>query len=245
MRFVLILTVALAFSCTPAKPVVRHIEGREIPLTDTIAEDSSVALFLEPYQKHVEAQMAEVLSYAPVTLDKNGKWQSVLGNLFADAVMEHAGPVFLSRTQIRIDGCLLNHGGIRSIIPQGQVTRRTAFEIMPFENSVVVAQMNAEQLSEMIHFLIAGKRAHPVSGISFRIGPDQNAYDISIGGKPLASGHTYYIATNDYLYNGGDNMTFFENTPKTDLDYKLRDVLIDYFTARDTLPVLTQTRISE
>jgi 2',3'-cyclic-nucleotide 2'-phosphodiesterase (5'-nucleotidase family) len=34
-----------------------------------------------------------------------------------------------------MDIVLLNHGGIRSIIPKGEVTTRTAFEIMPFETA--------------------------------------------------------------------------------------------------------------
>ena len=40
----------------------------------------------------------------------------------------------------------------------------------------------------------------------------------------------YYVATNDYLANGGDNMTFFtKNTQKYKTDYKIRNLLIDYF----------------
>jgi 2',3'-cyclic-nucleotide 2'-phosphodiesterase (5'-nucleotidase family) len=33
---------------------------------------------------------------------------------------------------------LLNNGGIRAILPLGNVTTRTAFQIMPFENTMVV-----------------------------------------------------------------------------------------------------------
>jgi hypothetical protein len=54
----------------------------------------------------------------------------------------------------------------------------------------------------------------------------------------------YYVATSDYLSNGGDNMTFFlKNEGTFDLDYKIRNVLIDYFKEIDTLSVSTEKRI--
>ena len=55
----------------------------------------------------------------------------------------------------------------------------------------------------------------------------------------------YYVATNDYLSNGGDNMNFFKKSvQKYDLDYKLRNVLIDYFKEVDTIPVIKDVRVS-
>ena len=57
----------------------------------------------------------------------------------------------------------------------------------------------------------------------------------------------YYVATSDYLANGGDNMTFFkESTIKFDIEYKLRNMLIDYFKKVDILPnITTETIILE
>ncbi len=47
---------------------------------------------------------------------------------------------------------------------------------------------------------------------------------------------TYYIATSDYLFYGGDNMKFFNGAVNSiPSDYKLRNVLIDYFTKTDTI----------
>ena len=56
----------------------------------------------------------------------------------------------------------------------------------------------------------------------------------------------YYVATNDYLANGGDNMNFFKKGIQLyDLDYKLRNILIDYFKEVDTIPVINDIRITE
>jgi hypothetical protein len=46
----------------------------------------------------------------------------------------------------------------------------------------------------------------------------------------------YYVGTNDYLSNGGDNMSFRKGIQTYDLDYKLRNILIDYFKEVDTIP---------
>ena len=43
---------------------------------------------------------------------------------------------------------------------------------------------------------------------------------------------------------GGDNMTFFkESSIKYDMDYKLRNMLIDYFKKVDTIPNITTEKI--
>jgi 2',3'-cyclic-nucleotide 2'-phosphodiesterase (5'-nucleotidase family) len=68
--------------------------------------------------------------------------------------------------------------------------------------------------------------------------------NIKINGKDLDPNATYYVATSDYLANGGDNMLFFKKgTQRYDLDYKLRAVLIDYFTQVDTIIAPKDTRI--
>src|SRR5690606_4874952 len=98
---------------------------------------------------------------------------------------------------------------------------RTAFEIMPFENSAVVVAMRAEQLKEIADYIVTEKKPHPLSGMTFSIGKD-GANDIKIGGQPLDPDRIYYVATNDYLYNGGDRMYFFKKGIQLyDLDYKL------------------------
>ena len=46
----------------------------------------------------------------------------------ADDVYDEANPVFKSKTAKNIDMVLLNHGGIRSVLSKGNITKRTAFD---------------------------------------------------------------------------------------------------------------------
>ncbi len=243
--FVLFLTFTASVSCGPKKIYVSRIEGKEIGITDKNAEDQKIADFIKPYKESIDKDLNTVLAYAPQTLDKNGQWQSAMGNLFADVVMAKGNPVFEKRENKAMDIVLLNHGGIRSIIPKGEVTTRTAFEIMPFENSLVVIALNGDAILDMIRYIVNEKKPHPLAGMTFTIAKNNEPTAIMIQGKPLELGKTYFVGTNDYLSNGGDNMLFFKKgTAKYDLDYKLRNILIDYFKEVDTVPLITDVRIT-
>ena len=97
----------------------------------------------------------------------------------------------------------------------------------------------------MVDFLIADKKAHPLAGITFTIDKNNQSKNILVQGKSLQKDTVYYVGTNDYLSDGGDNMNFFKKAvQKYDLDYKLRNILIDYFKQVDTIPVINDVRIT-
>jgi 2',3'-cyclic-nucleotide 2'-phosphodiesterase (5'-nucleotidase family) len=217
------------------------IEGQQINISDSLKTNTEIEAFIKPYRDHVEKDLDSVLSYAVDTFSKtDGELNTAIGNLMADAVYEESNPIFKSRTGNDIDIVLLNHGGIRSIIPKGNVTTKTAFEIMPFENSVVVVKLKGLQVQELIDYLVKAKRAHPISRLKLVLDKDYNTISATIKGESFDLNKSYFVATNDYLYEGGSNMDFFKtNDSLYDLNYKVRNVLIDYFTKKDTLsPVI-------
>lgn len=236
-QIVLFLTFGLAVSCGPKPNHVTKVEGREIPVTAAAGEKQEFETFIKPYREHIDRDLSTVLAYSPKTLDKsNGQWETAIGNAMADASLDFGNRVFEKRAGKKIDIAMLNFGGIRSIIPQGEVTTRTAFEIMPFENSLVVAELPGSAILKMLTYFIAEKKPHPLSGISFAIAENQKPKNIIIAGKPFDESKNYFVATSDYLLNGGDNMVFFKDAVAThDLDYKIRNVLIDYFRETDTI----------
>jgi 2',3'-cyclic-nucleotide 2'-phosphodiesterase (5'-nucleotidase family) len=237
----------LIISCAKPNYQLTTIEGKRIPITEKLSQTTAIENYINPYREHIDADLSSVLAYSPETLDKSGStWQSPLGNLLADVTLQAGNKVFQLREKKSVDICLLNSGGIRSILPKGNVTARTAFEIMPFENSLVVITLKGEQIQELVDYFIATKKAHPIAGITFTIQKNNSAKNIIIQGKPLDLNATYNVATNDYLANGGDNMNFFKKgIQKYDLEYKLRNILIDYFKEVDTIPVIKDIRITE
>jgi 2',3'-cyclic-nucleotide 2'-phosphodiesterase (5'-nucleotidase family) len=244
--FVIFLTLFFSSSCSKPTYGVTEIKGKLIPVAGIEKSNSDIEAFMKPYRAQINKDLDGILAYCPETLDKsNGKWQTSIGNLRADVTLNKGNAIFNTREKKNIDFCLLNNGGIRSILPKGNVSARTAFEIMPFENYLVVIALKGTQIFELVDYFIATKKPHPIAGITFTIDKNNTAKNILIKGKPVENETIYYVATNDYLANGGDNMNFFKKgVQKFDLDYKLRNILIDYFTDVDTIPVPTDIRIA-
>ncbi|WP_323787831.1 5'-nucleotidase C-terminal domain-containing protein [Psychroserpens sp.] len=237
--FLTCLSLILFSSCKSNH--LYKIEGRQIAITDSLKADQSIEDYIEPYRIQINTSLDSVISYAKDTYSKrDGHLNTAIGNMMADAVYEQSNPVFKSRTGHDIDFVLLNHGGIRSIISKGAISTRTAYSVMPFENSVVVVDMKGDKVQELVNYLVKEQRAHPIHGLQIILDQNLELKSATIGGENIDPSKTYHVATNDYLYNGGDRMTFFKPNEKLhDLNYKIRNVLIDYFTKKDTIaPVI-------
>ncbi|SHL83306.1 5'-nucleotidase C-terminal domain-containing protein [Flavobacterium saccharophilum] len=244
--FVIFLTLFFIFSCSQKNYNLTKIEGKQLPVTEKANETPEIENFIKPYRDHINKDLDSILAYCPETLDKStGKWQTTIGSLMADVCLQRGNLVFKTREKKDIDLCLLNHGGIRAILPKGNVTTRTAYEIMPFENSLIVLALSGNQILEIASYIIKEKKPQPLAGMTFTISKENTAKNILIQGKPVDVSKTYYVVTNDYLANGGDNMNFFlKASAKFDLNYKIRNVLIDYFKEVDTIPVKNDVRIT-
>ncbi len=243
-QFVIFTTVLLLISCKEEKTTLKKINGKEIPITDSIPEVDSIANFITPYRKRINQVLDSTLAYAPKNITKtDGEFNTTAGNLMADAVLELTAPIFKSRTKNNLDFVLLNSGGIRSVISKGNISARTAYEIMPFDNTVVVVSLKGKAIREMVKYLITSKKAHPIAGLQIIIDKNDSIKEVNIQGKPFDENKTYYVATSDYLIKGGDHMDFFkDHISATDTGYMIRNVMIDYFTKLDTIAPLIDDR---
>ena len=243
LLLLLFLSPVLLSSCKSGDLKVTRIQTTQIAITDSIPADPAIEAFIAPFRERIAQEMDSVLAFAPRDLDKkDGDLNTAIGNMMADAVMELAGPIFRERTGKTLDMVLLNFGGIRSTINKGDITTRTAYQVMPFENEVVVAELKGEHLQQMIDYLIKADTAHPIAGLELWIDDQGKVLKALVGGEPIRKDKSYFVATNDYLYLGGDNMRFFSNSlSETTLDYKIRNLLIDYFSRKDSIaPVIDQ-----
>ena len=246
-HFVLILTLSLIFTNCSKKYNVTKIEGKQINISDKSLSNQDIENYVAPFRKNIEKDLDSVLAFAPQTLDKSkGEWQTTIGDFLANLTLQKANTVFLKRENKNIDICLLNDGGIRAILPKGNITTRTAFEIIPFENTAIVIALKGEQIQEIANHIVAAKKPHPIAGLTFSIDKDNNVKNIKVKNEVLQLDKIYYVVTSDYLSNGGDNMEFFKKGLQTfDLNYKLRNILIDYFKDVDTIPVASEIKITK
>ncbi|MCH4824190.1 5'-nucleotidase C-terminal domain-containing protein [Gramella lutea] len=239
-KFLITLLSPLLICCKGTEKNSRNvaeISSERISINSEIIADQEIDEFIKPYQKHLNATLDSVLAYNPTLLSKNdGDLNTAIGNLMADVVMQQASPVIEKRSGRKIDIVLLNHGGIRSELPSGDITTRSAYNLMPFENEIVVAELTGAQLKEMLKYLEKAKTAHPISGIKIKANRDYKIREATIKGEKIDKNETYFVATSDYLFNGGDNMNFFRDPVNVyAADYKIRNALIDHFTKTDTI----------
>lgn len=243
--FVTTLTLSSVISCKTKSYTNYLVEGKKIEVNKNYTVNESIESYIAPYRKHIDKDLDSVISYNPETLDKNkGEWQSNIGNFMADACLELANPIFLKRENKKIDITLFNNGGIRSIIPKGNITKRTAFEVMPFENSLIVVALKGDQIKILAQHIITEKKPHPLNGLRIYLNSNNEIKTVLFEDKPIDNSKIYYVLTSDYLSNGGDNMTFFlKNEGVYDLNYKIRNALIDYFNKYKTIEASNSLRI--
>jgi 2',3'-cyclic-nucleotide 2'-phosphodiesterase (5'-nucleotidase family) len=155
-----------------------------------------------------------------------------LGDFVADACMQEAAAL----TRETIDLALFNHGGLRRSLPMGAITLGDVYELMPFDNELVVITLRGSKLLELLNH-VASTGGAPVSGIR-----------MLIGGEPLDTNRTYRVLTSDYLANGGDRYTAFADAlGKEELRLRVRDAIVQRLEKlgqqRQTLVVTLDGRI--
>ncbi len=243
-QFVVIVTIIFLASCKEKAVSITQIAASQMAIDASYQSADSLENFIAPYRERMGQVMDSTLAYAPKTLTKeDGGLNTSAGNLMADIILEQSNPVFHSRTGQNVDFVVMNHGGIRAPISKGKVTTRTAFEVMPFENNITVVELSGSAVRELVYFLINAKRPHPIGGLQIVLDKSGDLESISIQGEPFDEDRNYFVATSNYLVQGGDNMGFFKDGLSfTEIDYLIRNAMIDYFKKADTLKATVDDR---
>ena len=225
-RFYQILFIGIALFATGCSSNYNY-DNIDYSRIDIIGvEDSPLTDIINVYKDSVDLKLDNVIGFSKGLYTKddysNTKFNSSLGNLIADIIYKQADSVFYKSFGNNIDFVLQNHGGIRSSLLEGEVKLTDAYKILPFENEIVVLEISKEVFDEMVLFLSNEKFPHPISG--FSIMNDKALID-----KEKSLNDKFFLATNDYLLSGGDNMFFLERNSRVfNLGYSLRDAFIDY-----------------
>ena len=216
--------VLVATSCSHKTWIITHASSSKIVVdstTDALA-DKNYENYLKPVKQKIDAQMNVVIGRAAVTM-KGHAPESLLSNFNADVYREAAS----ASSGEQVDIGIVNLGGLRTVIPAGDITVGKVFELMPFENELVILWLKGDKLSELLNYF-AGMGGEGVSGLHMDI--DQGkAMNVTINGAPLDTEKLYSIATNDYLAGGNDNMVqLAQYVRRTNTGLKIRSVLLDF-----------------
>lgn len=199
-------------------------EYNAISMNDSIADEASAEVLIKPYRDSLELTMNTVLVQNKKELTR-GIPESTLGNLIADLLLERA--VTEMGDSLLPDFCLINIGGLRVDLPEGDITVSKVFELMPFENELDIIKVTPQKMTEMLDYLKL-KGGQPVAGMALKI--TTSRYDCAIDNEALDSDRSYYVVTSDYLADGGDKMDFFKNPEeRIKTGIKIRDAIMDHF----------------
>lgn len=215
---------------------------KNISINNELKNDEAFVNVIEPYKQKLDKEMNQKISHTSVDLTKQGD-NSNLGNLLADYTFEGADAWAKKNLNKSVDAALINIGGIRTTIGKGDILLKSIFEVMPFENEVIIVKMKGSDLQGLFDYYAKTQVNNPVSHLYIETNNGQLTQS-QINGKPINPSQDYYIATSDYLALGGDNMKFFSKGESISTGIKLRDLFIEYFKKTPEVVPNTDVRLN-
>jgi len=207
-------------------PAIR--EGMMITLfEDEWIPNREVSAKILEMQKIAEAGMKDVIGEAAVHLSKAGVGpQNVIGNVVCEAMKEFTDADF----------AFMNLGGIRADIGRGPITYRDVFDVMPFDNKIVMFEVDGNFLKEIIEMRVSGSRhGLRVAGINVVINKKRESYNriskLLIGGEEWKADKIYKVVTTDFLLQGNAGLVLLTKIPEekiTRYEKDLRDAIVEY-----------------
>ncbi|MGI4739974.1 MAG: 5'-nucleotidase C-terminal domain-containing protein [Janthinobacterium lividum] len=221
-----LFVLALATGCQrgPLLATAHLPAATSQPVSSAQAPDAGAAEFIKPYHDKVLTQMQEVLGTAPVALTKTSG-ENLIVNFVADLQRTAAAQALHEPIALGV----MTNGGMRAQLPAGPITLGNVFELMPFENELLVLDAPGPVVQQLFNYAAPVRMA--VSGATYTVGADNRPQNILIGGQAFDPSKTYAIAISDYLAGGGDNMDFLKTVVPRHTGLLLRSAIADHIRA--------------
>jgi 2',3'-cyclic-nucleotide 2'-phosphodiesterase (5'-nucleotidase family) len=216
-------------------PLDIRASATERAVDDSIPDDPAVTTMLAPYRGKVR-ELDNPIGKLEGDLTKGGMGGGSLGNFVADALRMRAQaklgkPVLLS---------VINSSGLRkSSIAAGNISTSDVFQLLPFENALVMLDLTGEQLRRFLGVTVARRDAQSGARITYQANSEKKNEIVSVylrgegaGEREIDPKATYTIVTIDYLVKrGGDYSVLQEAKNMRELGLTMRDAVIEYVKA--------------
>lgn len=236
-------------------------DARNVIVTRDVEKDPRQTALLAGYRPAAEKIGHRVVGTVTASLTRatTQAGESVMGDIVADALLfaSHKTP------GAEADLAVWNSGGIRAdlAVPAGAgpppVTYAQAFSVLPFGNELIVKSITGETLIQMFEEQFGGAggsgdrvRILQVSdGFTYRydstrpFGQRIDRSSIRLRGEPIVPSMTYRLATSNYLWDGGDEMSALRDGRDAVLVGVDYDVLADFFSNNSPVKPTPRDRI--
>lgn len=162
------------------------------------------------------------------------------GNFIADAMRWSAGA----------DVAIQNGGGVRGGLA-GEVVLKDLHRMMPFKNKVVMTRMKGSMLRILAERIVARYEygIGVISGMEISFDPSaqpmSRVRQVLVNGSELLDDRDYNVATNDFIFEGGDSYVEFRKCTKcTSIEeVEVREAMRGYLSEMSPLKAQVEGRI--
>lgn len=202
---------------------------------EAVTPDATVVGIAGSAAQRAERQKARPLGThleTPLTLEGNP--ESPLGNLMTDAMLgSFEGDVAIHNVS----------GGIRAILPAGELTFGDVYEMFPFDNQVVILELSGRDLRRIIAAQARkSRRRAGFSGMTVDVDCDAGGMRVHMhldGGDVIDDDDSVRVIVNDFLALGGDDI-LTPAMPAAGFEYDddlplARDALVAWLSDRGSL----------
>ena len=207
-------------------------------------KDPETLELLRPYQRNGQMKLREEIGVAKANFigeRKAVRYQATpLGIMIAHAQTQLPVPA---------DFGIMNSGGIRTTIKKGPIRYRDVLEVLPFSNSVTVAEMNGAELKKYLSKVAlmtqgSGGFAH-FSGIKMTVDCKAKDVDINtVGDKPFKLEDNYRFTLPSYNAAGGNKYPKLKEKAR-DTGFIDADMLYQFIKKHDTLDPVDYDRAKD
>jgi len=184
---------------------VKDADGNSVYelIGEEITPDAKVLDILQPYQDKGQEQLGEVIATTAELLDgerANVRFmQTNLGHLLSTA----------QTTKVNADVGVMNSGGVRASIEEGNITYKDVLTVQPFGNTITKSTVTGAELSEYLGVVASmqidsGAYAQ-LTGVTMNVDCQAKTVDISdVNGKGYDAASTYTFTVPSFNAAGGD-----------------------------------------
>ena len=188
----------LLFACSSPAEYDHALTWSPVEIGSDIEDSEQVEAMIAPYRLRLDSIMNEVIGYAAYDLNTQGQYESTLGTFVTELTLTQSIAVY----DQPVDVAIMNHkGGLRAPINEGPITLGEVFQVMPFENAVILLEVPGNTLIEVVEYIGRSGRSM-IWPVSYEV-TDEGLKNIRVNGQKVEPNKNYILSVTDYLADGG------------------------------------------
>ena len=189
------------------------------PISTAVKPDERLERRVHAINEEIASRLGVRLGTVPLD---HIRTRHQIGEMVAGIFREHYGT----------DMALVQSGGIRADLTDGDITLRDIYSVLPYENRIIPVRLPGRSIRRLIEKAVSGGEDAALAGVEVTSSDEELI--IYVNGVRLDDSRDYTIALSEYVTSGGGGFDVISESsymmPLDKVD-KDSDILIKYFTA--------------